>query len=167
MFVGCSAILLAIPWMMGSGAAVLLALYYWIMATLYSWRPVFLKARGVWSVVSQAVFLDVTHFLFFVSLTAYRDPWGIGCLAAWLMLAVAKGATIHQIIDLDNDAQVGLRTLAVVYGRDRAVRLVDTMTWGLCVLSLVPLFVFPFPLALLPTLAMAFSNARYRRNRDR
>ena len=163
LFVGLSAALFAIPAAMGNLAATLVALYYWIMATMYSWRPIFLKARGLLSVASQAVWLEVTHFLFFVCLTGYRNPWGVACLSAWLVLAVAKGATIHQIIGLDNDAKLGLRTLAVAYGRDRAIKIVGGMTWSLYVYSLVPFAVFPFPVALLLALAIVFSNAKYRR----
>ncbi len=167
LFIGCTVALIAIPVAMGSRGATILALYYWVMATAYSSRPIFLKARGAWSVVSQAVFLDVVHFWFFVWLAGYRDARGIACLSLWLMLAVAKGATIHQVVDLDNDAKLGLRTLAVALGRDRTIALVNAMTWTLYACSVAPLVAFRWPVAFLPALAIVFSNAWYRRERHR
>lgn len=163
LFALLAALMFIVPILMRNGVALLIALYYFTMATLYSVQPIYLKARGVLSVLSQAAFLLVPQFLFFVSLISSTHIWLIIYLSVWLTLITAKGATIHQIIDYENDLRTGLRTLAVLYGKERTIQFVQILVSAILLSSLVGLLLFEFPINAIAFLVVAFSNPKYKK----
>lgn len=160
-------VMMAVPLVMHSRGAAAIAAAYLVAATIYSARPIYLKARGAAGVLWQAVFLTAPQLIFFVVLSGIREPVITPYLAMWLFLLTAKGAVIHQIIDLDNDDAVGLATFAVRYGRTTTVTVTQILVGLLFLHAIVAFACFPWPMSAVVFMIVAFANPAYRRDRHR
>jgi len=109
-------IALAIYW---RAEPLLLSFYLgsWAAFTLYSLPPVRLKGRGVFGLIADASGAHLFPTLFAVCLV-YRwygkpvDPSWFALVAVWSLSCGLRGILWHQLTDLDNDAQIHLRTFA-------------------------------------------------------
>jgi 4-hydroxybenzoate polyprenyltransferase len=97
----------------------LLSLYLaaWAAFSLYSIPPVRLKSRGVFGILADASGAHLFPTLLVVSLVfRWRaDPVEVvwfAAVAAWSLSFGLRGILWHQLSDLHNDEQVGLRTFA-------------------------------------------------------
>jgi 4-hydroxybenzoate polyprenyltransferase len=139
-----------------------IAVFTFFMATAYSLPPFYFKQRGWFSTVSQAIFLVVPHLWFFLAITEVSNPLLAVYLSLWLVLITLKGATIHQLVDYVNDAQIGWRTFAVVYGLEETIRFTRVIVYILYGLALIGLFLFRFPINWIVVLVVGLSNPTYK-----
>ncbi len=142
--------------------ALAIAGFSFLMATAYSIPPLYFKERGWFSTVSQAIFLVAPHLWFYLVITENSRPVLAIYLSLWLALITLKGATIHQLVDHANDAQIGWRTFAVVYGLEKTIRFTWVIVYILYGLALAGLFLFPFPINWIVALVVGLSNPAYK-----
>jgi hypothetical protein len=143
------------------GEPLLLAFYgaAWISFTLYSVRPVRLKARGLAGVIADGcgahvfpTLLAVT--LAFVSAERPVDPVWLAAAAAWAVGYGLRGNLWHQLLDRESDLQSGVNTFAGRHPPHIAARLGTWIAFPLEVAGLVVLLLMLD--SLLPVLALCF-----------
>jgi 4-hydroxybenzoate polyprenyltransferase len=97
----------------------LLSLYLgaWAAFTFYSFPPIRLKGRGVFGLLADAAGAHLFPTLFTVCLV-YRwclqpiDRLWFAAVAVWSLAFGVRGILWHQLMDIDNDEKVNLRTFA-------------------------------------------------------
>lgn len=159
---GLAMVLFAVPFVMHSLPGLAIALSYFFMATAYSLPPFYFKASGWFSTVSQGIFLVSPHLWMYLALVGIPNPVLAAYLSLWTGLITLKGATIHQILDYENDRQLGWRTLAVTYGPAAAIRFTNWIVLALYILALAALILFIFPINVILLLTIGTSNGKYR-----
>jgi 4-hydroxybenzoate polyprenyltransferase len=137
------------------------------LPTVYAAPPLRLKERGVWGALADASMAHAVPALFTLALFASQAEtrWGLTvplmvATGAWALGVGLRGIVLHEIWDLDNDLQAGVRTFVARIGRERARRLVTRVIFpaemaGLCAMSLLLMLAAPSLVVLLP-LAFAF-----------
>lgn len=90
----------------------------WICFSLYSFRPVRLKNRGIWGVLADASGSHVFTSLLMVSSLSYTttsgiDWWWFGSTGVWALCYGLRGILWHQFYDRNNDLEAGIKTFAV------------------------------------------------------
>jgi 4-hydroxybenzoate polyprenyltransferase len=150
-----------IPMLTQNYYAFFLVTVYFFLATSYSLKPFYLKARGVMSILSPAICEKTIPFLFFVGITGFGNLLLTIYLSTWLSLYTMKRGLFHQIKDYRNDVKTKLRTFAVVYGKEKTIRFCKNLIQVIFVFGFIALFLFGFPLNLIIFLIIVFSNSRY------
>ncbi len=150
----------ALVWM--NWLVLAIAFFTFFMATAYSLPPFYFKQRGWFSTISQAIFLVVPHLWFYLAITKTTNSLLAVYLSLWLVLITLKGATIHQLVDHANDAQIGWRTFAVVYGMGKTIRFTRVIVYILYGMALAGLFLFSFPINWITALVVGLSNPTYK-----
>jgi 4-hydroxybenzoate polyprenyltransferase len=154
-------------WLASIGVAVMAAFAYavagWvpfilgvitlILAHLYSWKPVRLKARPLVDILSHALFLST--LLFLVAYYIYADELGsLWILALGTFLISANGQLYNQVRDYEADRLAGLHNTASILGK-RVTDLLETgSVVGAGVCLLIAIFQGVFPLWLGPILVI-------------
>lgn len=98
--------------------SIFLYLIPWISFSLYSFRPVRLKNRGIWGVLADASGSHIFTSLLMISSISYITGQTIdwiwfGSTGIWALCYGARGILWHQFHDRENDLQAGLNTYAV------------------------------------------------------
>lgn len=122
-----------------------------ILAHLYSWRRVRLKARPLIDIISHALFLSALLYLgpFYI----YADNLGkLWVLALGTFLISANGQLYNQERDFEADRAAGLHNTASVLGKQLTGYLATGTVVGfaLCLLVSALMNVFPLWLAVVP-----------------
>ncbi|HEX8430012.1 MAG TPA: UbiA family prenyltransferase [Longimicrobium sp.] len=118
-----------------------------ILQPMYALRPLRLKERGAWGLVTDSLHTHALPMLFCAVLFAdvagasarHPFPW---ILAAWSFLVGLRGIVYHQRIDEANDRRAGVATFVTAGGSARAGMLARR-------------FIFPAELAALAALGLA------------
>lgn len=98
--------------------SIFLYLIPWISFSLYSFRPVRLKNRGIWGVLADASGSHIFTSLLMVSSISYVTGQSMDWLwfwstGVWALCYGSRGILWHQFYDRKNDIQAGLNTYAV------------------------------------------------------
>ena len=136
----------------------LIGLLTLLLAHLYSWRPVRLKAWPLTDVVSHSLMLSgllllAGYFLYDAS------PGVVWLVAAGVTLFSVYGQLYNQLRDLELDRAAGLHNTAILLGADNA-RLAMYLSIGLallCLLAAAARQVFPLWLGLALLVSIAVS----------
>ncbi|NDJ86692.1 MAG: prenyltransferase [Chloroflexi bacterium] len=154
-------------WLASIGVAVIAAFAYavagWvpfilgvitlILAHLYSWKPVRLKARPLVDILSHALFLST--LLFLVAYYIYADELGsLWILALGTFLISANGQLYNQVRDYEADRLAGLHNTASILGKRVTDWLETGSVVGAGVCLLIAIFQGVFPLWLGPILVI-------------
>lgn len=104
--------------------SIFLYLIPWVSFSLYSFRPVRLKNRGIWGVLADASGSHIFTSLLMVSSISYVTGQAIDWLwfsstGVWALCYGSRGILWHQFYDRKNDLQAGLNTYAVNVEPDR------------------------------------------------
>ena len=103
-----------------------------VLAHLYSWKPVRLKARPIVDIVSHALMLST--LLYLAAFFAYSDDvsplWMIVVLT---FTASANGQLYNQVRDFDMDQAAGLKNTASIVGKT----ITDRLATGSIVITVV------------------------------
>lgn len=126
-----------------------------LLAILYSWRGVRLKALPVVDVISHALMLSA--LLFLAGYFAYdTTPGRVWWVALGVGLISAYGQLYNQLRDFDMDRAARLHNTASIVGRRGAQLLMyaGLVAAALCLLATVLLGLWPLWLALVPLLML-------------
>lgn len=116
----------------------------WIAFSLYSLRPIRLKARGLAGVIADAsgahLFPSLVAALLVFHQTGAQPDWPwIAAVAAWGAGYGVRGILWHQLHDLANDRAAGVRTFAQRHGPERAAALAHYVAFPLEIAGLAAL----------------------------
>jgi 4-hydroxybenzoate polyprenyltransferase len=121
-----------------------------LMQAAYALRPVRLKERDAWGLVTDALHTHALPTLYCCSLFADLSGaslWGAFPLAAlvWSFLVGLRGILFHQRTDEANDRRAGVTTFVTTHGSERARSLVrrivfpaEVLALGVLGLTLIP-----------------------------
>lgn len=139
-FAAVSATGLAAGAMLGTAAALTLVLV-WAVGVLYNWRG---KRYGLAGnlMVSFSVGMTFVFGGIVVGQPASIFAWWFGGIAMLMDLGEEIAA---DAMDVEGDTIIGSRSLAIVYGRDRALRVSALIFVAMTLLSLVPFFLGLIP----------------------
>lgn len=150
LFAAVSATGLAAGFMLGTAAALTLVLL-WAVGVLYNWRG---KRYGIVGnlLVSFSVGMTFVFGGIVVGQPASIFAWWFGGIAMLMDLGEEIAA---DAMDVEGDKIIGSRSLAIVYGPDRALRVSALLFVAMALFSLVPFFLGLIPLVyLLPIVIM-------------
>lgn len=107
-----------------------------ILAHLYSWKPIRLKARPLVDIISHALFLSTLLFLaaYFLYATRVGHFWVV---IVGTFLISANGQLYNQVRDFEADRQANLHNTASILGK----RLTSTLATGSVLSSLLCLII--------------------------
>ena len=126
----------------------------WILAHLYSWKPVRLKARPIFDILSHVLMLSA--LLFITAHFAYTQEMA---LEAWLLLIAVTlisgyGQFYNQVRDYEADRAAGLHNTASFIGKP-ATTLVSYLSVGIAILCIaIVILRGAFPIELLGVIAI-------------
>lgn len=123
--------------------SVVLYLLPWIAFSLYSFRPIRLKQRGVWGIVADAAGAHVFINMLMVSHVSHVagqpvDALWLTAIGVWSFLVGLRGILWHQFSDRDNDLKVQSTTFATgttpaeFNGRERLLFAIE-----ICILTVI------------------------------
>ncbi|MFT3902135.1 MAG: UbiA family prenyltransferase [Niabella sp.] len=97
--------------------SVFLYLMPWVAFSLYSFKPVRLKSRGLWGVLADASGSHVFISLLMVSFISFKSGHDVDWLwfavvGAWALCYGIRGILWHQFYDRDNDLRSNEKTFA-------------------------------------------------------
>lgn len=157
---------LAAAAVLGTGV-LLVSIIFWVIGFLYNWRY---KESGLPGNLMVSASVGVTYIL---GAMTVGDPWNrVVWIFALMAFFIDLGEEIAgDAMDMEGDRKRGSRSIALLKGRDFAVR-VTVVLWGLVViLSLVPVLLGWLGIAYLAAIlvidgALIFFSARLLRSRD-
>lgn len=125
-----------------------------VLAHLYSWHAVRLKALPLVDILSHAMFLSMLLFLaaFFIYSTDLGELW---VMALGTFLISAYGQLYNQVRDYDADRAAGLKNTASILGKTVTMVLAYSSMVGFVVSIIVSVIQGVFPLWLAPVLIIA------------
>lgn len=125
-----------------------------VLAHLYSWKPIRLKALPLVDILSHANFLAMLLFLaaFFVYTTDIGEIW---ILAVGTFLISAYGQLWNQVRDYEADRAAGLKNTASVLGLSVTQMLAHASIFGFLSSVLISIYLGFFPLWLALVLLIA------------
>jgi len=135
---------LAIPLYFPDVKIRILGIATFLLVTFYSSKPVRLKERGFFGIVTAALTQRPLPFLLFVFLIPLYDPWVACLLLGWLSLIGIAVIMAHQLADFENDTKAEVDTWASRLGKGKAKRgmKITLILTILCILT--SLFILPF-----------------------
>lgn len=142
----------------GGPAVFLIGLLTLLLAHLYSWRPVRLKAWPVTDVVSHSLMLS--GLLLLAGYFLYdTQPGAVWLVAAAVTLFSVYGQLYNQLRDLEMDRAAGLQNTAILLGTVNARRAMYLAIGlaALCLLAAAARQVFPLWLGLALLVSIAVS----------
>jgi geranylgeranylglycerol-phosphate geranylgeranyltransferase len=127
-----------------------LSLIVWLMGFAYNWK---LKAAGLWGNLVVAVSVGITFILggIAVGLPWNRTVWTFALIALVFDLAEEIAG---DAMDAEGDQQRGSRSIALVRGRQAALRVSGTLFGFVVLLTLLPVWWGTFGLAYLIPIAL-------------
>jgi 4-hydroxybenzoate polyprenyltransferase len=125
-----------------------------VLAHLYSWKPIRLKALPLVDILSHASFLAMLLFLaaFFIYSTDIGEIW---ILAIGTFLISAYGQLWNQVRDYEADRAAGLKNTASVLGQSLTQMLAHASIFGFLGTVLISIYLGFFPLWLAFVLLIA------------
>lgn len=116
-----------------------------VLAHLYSWKPVRLKARALIDILSHALFLST--LLFLIPFYIYAENLGkLWVLALATFLISANGQFYNQVRDYEADRAAGLHNTASILGKQVTTLLAPGTVIGAFICLLVSTLQGVFPL---------------------
>lgn len=107
-----------------------------VLAHLYSWKPVRLKARPLVDIISHALMLST--LLYLAAYFAYsRDLSNLWMIVILTFTASANGQLYNQVRDYDMDRQAGLKNTASILGK----MVTDRLSQGTMVITVLCVFI--------------------------
>ncbi|NTV64166.1 MAG: UbiA family prenyltransferase [Oscillochloris sp.] len=114
--------------------ALVLSQIIWVLGFLYNWR---LKAAGLWGNLLVAVSVGITFILGGI---AVGQPWNpiVWIFALMTLLFDLAEEIAGDAMDAEGDRQRGSHSLALVYGRQTALRISASLFGLVVILTLLP-----------------------------
>lgn len=129
---------------------IMVALIVWIFGFLYNWK---LKAAGLWGNLIVSASVAMTFILGGIGVGQVWNPivWTFGLIAFFFDLAEEIAG---DAMDAEGDQKRGSKSVAIIYGRQFAIRLSCTLFGVVIMLSFLPIawgdFALRYLLTLLP-----------------
>ncbi|RLI76666.1 hypothetical protein DRP04_12450 [Archaeoglobales archaeon] len=121
----------------------LLGIITFLLVTFYSIRPVRLKERGIWGILTAALTQRPLPFLLFVFLVPVHNPFISYFLIGWLSLIGIAVILSHQLFDYENDVKAGVETWVTNIGKKKAKQVVKGVVILMILYVLTPIFALP------------------------
>lgn len=135
---------LAIPLYFSDFKIRILGIATFLLATFYSLKPVRLKERGGYGIVTAALTQRTLPFLLFVFLIPFYDLRVTCFLLGWLSLIGIAVIMAHQLADFENDAKAKVDTWALRLGKGKVERRIKAALLLMIICVLIFLFILPF-----------------------
>lgn len=137
-----------------------LSLILWILGFLYNWK---LKAAGLWGNLIVSLNVAMTIVIGGVSVGGVTRlmVWLFGCIAFFFDLAEEIAG---DAMDMEGDRKRGSKSVALVYGKRKALAVSGILFGVVVALTLVPVLLgeaslsYLIPIALMDVIILVFSN---------
>jgi 4-hydroxybenzoate polyprenyltransferase len=155
-----TAILALICYALAGRNVLIIGVIILVLAHLYSWHGVRLKALPIVDILSHAMFLSMLLYLaaFFAYSTHLGELW---VMALGTFLVSAYGQLYNQVRDYDSDRAAGLNNTASVLGKKVVMVLAYGSMAGFVLSLVISTFQGVFPLWLGPVLIVAMAVVLY------
>lgn len=132
---------LIIPVLLGNIYVLYFNIIVFVLVTLYSLPPIYLKARGfIGSILVPAFCQGSAQFLFFLWIVPNENTT-IFLLSFWLLVINLYMQICHQISDFNNDLMSKIKTWVVDVGLGVAKASINILVLLILLFLIVPLFI--------------------------
>lgn len=122
----------------------ILGIATFLLATFYSLKPVRLKERGGYGIITAALTQRTLPFLLFIFLIPFYGTRIAYFLLGWLSLIGIAVIMTHQFFDFENDVKAGVNTWALRLGKGKVKRWIKIILSLIIICILIPVFILPF-----------------------